>query len=229
MYGSNASPMYIAQGGASPQQYLFPVDNLPGRTPSPMDTQNNYNFPHPQAQAHNFPSTTPPLPLPLPNMQQLTSNIQISNIQMSHMSAGLSNYMVAQHKQNWTNVNVANATDEDNSNSHCNRETTFSNTFGSNMVDVDPNPTGLSSVLNLDSKELLTELNSAELAGLNLYDANLSENLTNNLSLSDIKTDMFKNDDQAQENMTDSFTRLTTATIDNICNLNSMYKPNIKE
>lgn len=93
-----------------------------------------------------------------------------------------------------------------------------------NVIDSTP---GLSSVLDLDSQEL-TQLHSAELASLNLFDVNLSENLSNNLSLSDVKQDITKQED-VQENMTDSFTRLTTATIDNICNLNKMYKPNIKD
>lgn len=97
----------------------------------------------------------------------------------------------------------------------------------SKAMNVDNNAAGLSSVLDLDSQEL-TQLHSAELAGLNLFDVNLSENLSNNLSLSDVKADITKQE-ELQENMTDSFTRLTTATIDNICNLNNMYRPNIKD
>ncbi|GLV39989.1 dorsal [Carabus blaptoides fortunei] len=190
MYGgSGFSPVYNPQGGTSSQpQYLFPVDNLAGRTPSPLDAQ-NYAFP-----PSNFPNITPPPPM----------NIQSPAITTS---------------MNW---NVANVTDDQAGPFNTAAE-------ASNAMNVvDSAGAGLSSVLDLDSQEL-TQLDSAELAGLNLFDANLSENLSNNLSLSDIKTDTHHKEDMAQENMTDSFTRLTTATIDNICNLNNMYKPNIKE
>lgn len=226
MYGgSGLSPAYNPQGGTSPQpQYIFPVENLPGRTPSPLDAQNYAYTPS------NYPNITPP-PMNIPPAQQQQQQATASmvggtniltgggNIQMSHMSIGLSNYMLAQ--QNW---NVANVADDQTAGSfHTAAE-------ASNAMNVvDSAGAGLSSVLDLDSQEL-TQLDSAELAGLNLFDANLSENLSNNLSLSDIKTDTHHvKEDVAQENMTDSFTRLTTATIDNICNLNNMYKPNIKE
>lgn len=230
MYGgSGLSPAYHPQGGTSPQpQYIFPVENLPGRTPSPLDAP-NYAF-----TPSNFPNITPPpmniQPAQQQQQQQATASMVVGgtsllttggggNIQMSHMSVGLSNYMLAQ--QNW---NVANVADDQTAGSfHTAAE-------ASNAMNVgDSAGAGLSSVLDLDSQEL-TQLDSAELAGLNLFDANLSENLSNNLSLSDIKTDTHHvKEDVAQENMTDSFTRLTTATIDNICNLNNMYKPNIKE
>lgn len=77
---------------------------------------------------------------------------------------------------------------------------------------------GLSSLLDLDSQQLRQiNLNSGELATLNMFDTNnLSENLSNNLSLMDAP----RND----QNMTDSLTRLANTTIENICNLNEMYK-----
>lgn len=192
LYGSNLSPMYNPQGGTSPQQqYIFPNhENLPGRTPSP-----NYNF---SPQAQNYASVTPPL-----NIQ----NNMSPSLPMPHMSEGISNYFNTQ--QNWATPNAVQSVG------------TSVNVIqfdATNAMQVETTPTGLSSVLDLDSKEL-KELNSAELAGLNLLDANLSENLTYNLSLNDV----------GQESMTDSFTRLTTATINNICNLNDIYKPNIKE
>lgn len=84
-------------------------------------------------------------------------------------------------------------------------------------------PSGLSSLLDLDSQQLELKqinLNSGELANLNLFDTNnLSEHLSTNLSLTDIT--MSRQDNS----MTDSLTRLANNTIDSICQLNDMYKP----
>lgn len=181
----------MPQGGTSPQQQYI----FPNPENLPGRTPSpNYNF-----SPQNFVSVTPPLNNMSPSMP--------NNLPISHMSEGISNYFNTQ--QNWATPNAV---------SVGNNVVQFEAT---NSMQVETTPTGLSSVLDLDSKEL-RELNSAELAGLNslnLLDANLSENLTNNLSLNDV----------GQESMTDSFTRLTTATINNICNLNDIYKPNIKE
>nr|CAD7444423.1 unnamed protein product [Timema bartmani] len=92
---------------------------------------------------------------------------------------------------------------------------------------------GEGSILDLDSHQYsLGQLDSAELANLSLFDGNLSENLSSNLTLSENPPPELKQEqptqqqqnDVQQENMTDSFTRLTTTTLEDICKLNSMYK-----
>ena len=97
------------------------------------------------------------------------------------------------------------------------------NDFGASAMSVDP-PTGLSSLLDLDSQQTELKqihLNSGELATLNVFDThNLSENLTNNLSLTDL------NAPRQDQSMTDSFTQLANNVINSICQLNDMTKPN---
>ncbi|XP_031339181.1 embryonic polarity protein dorsal-like isoform X2 [Photinus pyralis] len=97
------------------------------------------------------------------------------------------------------------------------------NAFGASAMSVDP-PTGLSSLLDLDSQQTelkQIDLNSGELATLNAFDThNLSENLTNNLSLTDL------NPPRQDHSMTDSFTQLANNVINSICQLNDMTKPN---
>lgn len=189
------NPMMKSNSGTSPQaQYILPVDTLVRQSPSPLESQ-QYNF-------------------------QATYNLpQASNVlQMPSVNAGLTNYMI--NPQNWNIPNVQPIPEEP----HMPTNNLNSDVFGAEAgMAIDGGHTGLSNILNLDSQEL-TQLNSAELAGLNAFD--LSENLSNNLSLSDIKVDLPRQDD-GQENMTDSFTRLTNSTIDNLCTLNKMYKPNI--
>ncbi|CAG2053496.1 unnamed protein product [Timema podura] len=91
---------------------------------------------------------------------------------------------------------------------------------------------GEGSILDLDSHQYsLGQLDSAELANLSLFDGNLSENLSSNLTLSENPPPELKQEqptqqqqqqqnDVQQENMTDSFTRLTTTTLEDICKLN---------
>nr|CAD7410837.1 unnamed protein product [Timema poppensis] len=94
---------------------------------------------------------------------------------------------------------------------------------------------GEGSILDLDSHQYsLGQLDSAELANLSLFDGNLSENLSGNLTLENPPPELKQEqttqqqqqqqNDVQQENMTDSFTRLTTTTLEDICKLNSMYK-----
>ncbi|KAF5302274.1 hypothetical protein FQA39_LY10313 [Lamprigera yunnana] len=91
------------------------------------------------------------------------------------------------------------------------------------VINIDT-PSGLSSLLDLDSQQMELKqinLNSGELATLNMFDThNLSENLSHNLSLSDMN--VIRND----VNMTDSFTQLANNVINSICQLNDMSKPN---
>ncbi|XP_043274771.1 embryonic polarity protein dorsal-like isoform X2 [Venturia canescens] len=84
-------------------------------------------------------------------------------------------------------------------------------------------------VLDLDSQQYsfdmsLNQLDSAELA---IFGTALSENLSSGLSISDpVKVKgVGGNNGEGNNSMTDSFTRLTTNTIQEICTLNSMYKP----
>ncbi|XP_018326789.1 embryonic polarity protein dorsal isoform X3 [Agrilus planipennis] len=98
-----------------------------------------------------------------------------------------------------------------------------SNNLGaSNSMNFDQQPSnsGLSNLLDLDSQQ--TELRQLELnsSDLKFFDTNtLSENLSNNLSLSDVLPP------DNNQNMTDSLTRLTNNTIDSICQLNELCKP----
>ncbi|CAK9794865.1 Embryonic polarity protein dorsal [Anthophora quadrimaculata] len=91
----------------------------------------------------------------------------------------------------------------------------------------------VTSVLDMDSQQYnfdltLNQLDSAELAA---FGTALSENLSSGLSISDsIKTETSKGGNAEasnveESNMTDSFTKITNNTIQELCNLNSMYKP----
>ncbi|XP_048505486.1 WD repeat-containing protein AAC3-like [Athalia rosae] len=98
---------------------------------------------------------------------------------------------------------------------------------------------GVSSMLNLDNQQCnfeLGSLNQLDSADLAMFDDNLSQNLSSNLSLSDIRisqveasrttiTEPVNMGGGNGNNMTDSFTRLTTNTIQDICSLNNMYNP----
>lgn len=187
------------QDVVSPQPYMFPNDTVVGRNPSPIDVQQNYNFP-----STSFVLNTANTP---------NTNLNPAINQQVQLNTGMTNFIIT--PQNWNVQGM-----EENAPNNLNSET-FALPEATSMNIVDSTPAGLSSVLDLDSREL-TQLNSAELAGyMNLYDGNLSENLSNNLSLSDVRTNAVQQDEN-HENMTDSFTRLTTATIDSICNLNNM-------
>lgn len=101
---------------------------------------------------------------------------------------------------------------------------------GSNMLNHDSQPCNRepSSLNQLDSGDL----------DFSMYVDNLSENLSSNLSISDIKvsqaevgrnvgTDAAVSSGNGNgNNMTDSLTRLTTNTIQELCTLNNMYEPN---
>ncbi|KAF5308883.1 hypothetical protein FQR65_LT00583 [Abscondita terminalis] len=97
------------------------------------------------------------------------------------------------------------------------------NNLSTNAMNIDA-PSGLSSLLDLDSQQMELKqinLNSGELATLNMFDThNLSENLSHNLSLTDVKLT------RQEPNMTDSFTQLANNVINSICQLNDMTKPN---
>lgn len=92
----------------------------------------------------------------------------------------------------------------------------------------------VTSVLDMDSQQYsfdlsLNQLDSAELA---VFGTALSENLSSGLSISDtVKPEADKGATAESSgagesiNMTDSFTRLTNSTIQELCTLNSMYKP----
>ncbi|KZC09124.1 hypothetical protein WN55_11588, partial [Dufourea novaeangliae] len=94
--------------------------------------------------------------------------------------------------------------------------------------------TDVTSVLDMDSQQYsfdlsLNQLDSAELAA---FGTALSENLSSGLSISDSnKPETSKGINQEastvgeSSNMTDSFTRITNSTIQELCTLNSMYKP----
>ena len=92
--------------------------------------------------------------------------------------------------------------------------------------------TDVTSVLDMDSQQYsfdcLNQLDSAELAA---FGTALSENLSSGLSISDSsKPEMSKgmnaemSNVEESNNMTDSFTRITNSTIQELCTLNSMYK-----
>nr|CAD7261383.1 unnamed protein product [Timema shepardi] len=89
---------------------------------------------------------------------------------------------------------------------------------------------GEGSILDLDSHQYsLGQLDSAELANLSLFDGNLSENLSANLTSENPPPELKQEqttqqqqqqqNDVQQENMTDSFTRLTTTTLEDIYNI----------
>lgn len=91
--------------------------------------------------------------------------------------------------------------------------------------------TDVTSVLDMDSQQYSFDglnFDSAELAALGTA---LSENLSSGLSISDSsKSEMSKgmnaetSNVEESNNMTDSFTRITNSTIQELCTLNSMYK-----
>ncbi|RZB54393.1 dorsal, partial [Asbolus verrucosus] len=77
---------------------------------------------------------------------------------------------------------------------------------------------GISSLLNLDSHQMELkpiDLNSGD---LNMFENNLSETFTQNLSLTDV------NGGRHDQNMTDSLTRLANNALDNICQGNEIYR-----
>lgn len=187
---TGVSPIFNPQGAISPQPYIFPQDTLLGRTPSPLDVQHTYNT------YNQFPNL---------------NHLQTSNIAPSITSQLQNNFLLTNN--NW-NLPTIQETNTNNLNADA-----FNLNEATNM-NIMEMPTGLSSVLDLDSQEL-KQLDTGDLAGF-ICEGSLSQSLTNNLSINDNKN-MMKQEEN-HENMTDSFTRLTTATIDNICNLNSMYK-----
>ncbi|XP_076672034.1 dorsal isoform X3 [Andrena cerasifolii] len=91
--------------------------------------------------------------------------------------------------------------------------------------------TDVTSVLDMDSQQYSFDglnFDSAELAA---FGTALSENLSSGLSISDSsKSEMSKgmnaemSNVEESNNMTDSFTRITNSTIQELCTLNSMYK-----
>lgn len=91
---------------------------------------------------------------------------------------------------------------------------------------IDNSAADVTSVLDMDSQQYsfdlsLNQLDSAELAA---FGTALSENLSSGLSISDSsKPETSKGEEPV--NMTDSFTRLTNNTIQELCTLNSIYKP----
>ncbi|OAD62394.1 hypothetical protein WN48_07265, partial [Eufriesea mexicana] len=93
--------------------------------------------------------------------------------------------------------------------------------------------TDITSVLDMDSQQYsfdlsFNQLDSAELAA---FGTALSENLSSGLSISDSKPETSKGANavpsnvEESNNMTDSFTRITNNTIQELCTLNNMYKP----
>ncbi|XP_071864541.1 dorsal isoform X2 [Bombus fervidus] len=92
----------------------------------------------------------------------------------------------------------------------------------------------VTSVLDMDSRQYsfdlsFNQLDSAELAA---FDTALSENLSSGLSISDStkpetnkETNTGSSNIEESNNMTDSFTRITNNTIQELCTLNNMYKP----
>lgn len=97
-----------------------------------------------------------------------------------------------------------------------------SNIIGNNMDDV---TNGADNLLDMDvhcNIELnLNRLDSKDLAELAVLDGNLSENLSSNLTLYENKN--AQKTVSTGENMTDSLTRLTNSTINELCALNDMY------
>lgn len=91
-----------------------------------------------------------------------------------------------------------------------------------------------SNILDMDNQQFsfdlsLNQFDSAELA---VFGTALAENLSSGLSISDSSKAETSKDGNAGEanaaesiNMTDSFTRITNNTIQELCTLNSMYKP----
>ncbi|KAJ8895711.1 hypothetical protein PR048_001048 [Dryococelus australis] len=78
-------------------------------------------------------------------------------------------------------------------------------------------------ILDLDNQPIT--LDSGELVNLVLFDGNLSESLSANLSISDVKQQAEPTrEGEAQENMTDSLTRLTNTTLQEINTLNNMCR-----
>lgn len=86
--------------------------------------------------------------------------------------------------------------------------------------------TNLSNLLmDMDSQQL-TQLNSAELSGLSLslLDGHFSASASE--AAAQVKQEAVARMDAEQDNMTDSFTKLTTATLNEITNLGNMYNRN---
>lgn len=208
MLGAGLSPMF--QGATSPQpQYMFPMDTLPRRTPSPADIQINYNFKSP----YNI------------NSVGIQPNHQLPNIPPSITQMPQMNSEYLLQPQNW---NIPNITMPDKINLHSNDLNALYRTAAeaSNAINNVDTPTGLSSVLDLDSNEF-RQLNSEDLTGLDIIAQNLPDSFTTHVSLNDGKQNLDNKQEVVEENMTDSFTTLTKQALESICQLDGSYKPNI--
>ncbi|XP_017877915.1 proto-oncogene c-Rel isoform X3 [Ceratina calcarata] len=85
--------------------------------------------------------------------------------------------------------------------------------------------TDVTSVLDMDSQQYSFDLNQLDSAELAAFGTALSENLSTGLSISEsTKPETNKGANAEPSNMTDSFTRITNNTIQELCNLNDMYK-----
>ncbi|XP_076239617.1 dorsal isoform X3 [Calliopsis andreniformis] len=208
---SGGSFPLFSVGTTSPQphstmQTLRPQVS-PGRTPSPME-YNSYNQPLIQSQLS-------------PQYQSTSSHVVQQSAAGTHIQQFpyVPNTLQTQPQEQLVLNRVASNYQEELQ--------TLDNTGGISGTDV-------TSVLDMDSQQYsfdlsLNQLDSAELAA---FGTALSENLSSGLSISDSSkpetskaANVEMNNVEESNNMTDSFTRITNSTIQELCTLNSMYKP----
>ncbi|XP_076629054.1 dorsal isoform X2 [Colletes latitarsis] len=204
-------PLYSI-GTTSPQsqstmQTLRPQVS-PGRTPSPMEYRYNAPLVHPQLSPQYQPTNSHVMQPPSTGTQ----------IQQQYLY--VHNTLHAQSQEQLILNNVI-------SNYQDGLQTLNDTAGGIEATDA-------TSVLDMDSQQYsfdssLNQLDSAELAA---FGTALSENLSSGLSISDTNkpgTSKGANTEvsnvEESSNMTDSFTRITNSTIQELCTLNSMYKP----
>ncbi|XP_076173751.1 dorsal isoform X4 [Ptiloglossa arizonensis] len=209
--GGGGSFSLYSIGKTSPQpqstmQALRPQVS-PGRTPSPME-YSSYNTPLVQSQlSPQYQPTNSHI------MQQASAETDIQQFSYVHNTL---------HPQSQEPLILNRVTSD-----YQEGLQTLNNAGGGEATDV-------TSVLDMDSQQYsfdlsLNQLDSAELAA---FGTALSENLSSGLSISDSnKPGMSKgtnpevSNTEESNNMTDSFTRITNSTIQELCTLNSMYKP----
>lgn len=223
LYGGGLSPYSPGSMDAAMQYRVPPLSVSPNKCPSPMDyNDNSYGT----AQYQCSPATmnihhSPSHDQTIDTFQSNQPNLQIPNQWNIPIKPDPSLFQTQQQwnmpqtsqfqEQNWNGFTVP-----ANVGAIPESSVPDTNVVMGSMNNLD-DPPGLSSVLDLDSQEL-QQLNSADLAdGLSVFDNQLSENLTNNLNI--IDSNIPDTQQNNNENMTDSFTRIANSTINEICNL----------
>ncbi|XP_024946599.1 chromatin modification-related protein eaf1 [Cephus cinctus] len=210
------SPMYVPSASPLPQtpavmQNLRP-QQTPGRTPSPME-YSPYNINLPQQQN-------------LTLQYQAQHNMQtVSPVPSMHEQQQQLSYVAQQHQRQQQQIPLNILTPEQD-------EAAFQQMV--NPGDME-GATGVT--LDMDSQQYHFDMNvnlNLDSTDLALLDTALSENLSSGLSITDpIKKSVSVKCTDAQDasmaaevsEMTDSFTRLTRNTIQELCTLNNIYKP----